>query len=39
MSIYPTAATSKTSGLYEMVLRRCRIIVVSDAGCDPRLLV
>jgi hypothetical protein len=22
-------------GLYEMVLRRCRIIVVSDAGCDP----
>jgi hypothetical protein len=23
-------------GLYEMVLRRCRIIVVSDAGCDPK---
>ena len=22
-------------GLYEMVLRRCRCIVVSDAGCDP----
>jgi len=22
-------------GIYEMVLRRCRIIVVSDAGCDP----
>ena len=22
-------------GLYEMVLRRCRHIVVSDAGCDP----
>jgi hypothetical protein len=22
-------------GLYEMVLRRCHIIVVSDAGCDP----
>lgn len=22
-------------GLYEMVLRRCRLIVVSDAGCDP----
>jgi len=22
-------------GLYEMVLRRCRYIVVSDAGCDP----
>jgi len=22
-------------GLYEMVLRRCRTIVVSDAGCDP----
>lgn len=22
-------------GLYEMVLRRCRFIVVSDAGCDP----
>ena len=22
-------------GLYEMVLRRCRWIVVSDAGCDP----
>ena len=22
-------------GLYEMVLRRCRVIVVSDAGCDP----
>ncbi len=21
--------------LYEMVLRRCRLIVVSDAGCDP----
>jgi hypothetical protein len=23
-------------GLYEMVLRRCRFIVVSDAGCDPK---
>ncbi|HEX2134918.1 MAG TPA: hypothetical protein VHG30_03300, partial [Microvirga sp.] len=23
-------------GLYEMVRRRCRFIVVSDAGCDPR---
>jgi hypothetical protein len=23
-------------GLYEMVLRRCRYIVVSDAGCDPK---
>jgi hypothetical protein len=23
-------------GLYEMVLRRCRFIVVSDAGCDPQ---
>src|SRR5207248_8980036 len=22
-------------GLYEMVARRCRYIVVSDAGCDP----
>ncbi|GKT09193.1 patatin-like phospholipase family protein [Desulforhabdus sp. TSK] len=22
-------------GLYEMVLRRCRFIVLSDAGCDP----
>jgi hypothetical protein len=22
-------------GLYEMVRRRCRVIVVSDAGCDP----
>jgi hypothetical protein len=22
-------------GLYEMVLRRCRYIVVSDGGCDP----
>jgi hypothetical protein len=22
-------------GIYEMVRRRCRIIVVSDAGCDP----
>ena len=22
-------------GLYEMVLRRCKLIVVSDAGCDP----
>jgi hypothetical protein len=22
-------------GLYEMVLRRCHIIVLSDAGCDP----
>lgn len=22
-------------GLYEMVLRRCRTIVISDAGCDP----
>ncbi len=23
-------------GLYEMVLRRCRFIVVIDAGCDPK---
>ncbi len=23
-------------GLYEVVLRRCRRVVVSDAGCDPR---
>ncbi|HUP62188.1 MAG TPA: patatin-like phospholipase family protein [Thermoanaerobaculia bacterium] len=23
-------------GLYEMVLRRCRYIVVSDGGCDPQ---
>jgi hypothetical protein len=23
-------------GLYEMVLRRCHVIVVSDAGCDPK---
>jgi hypothetical protein len=23
-------------GLYEMVLRRCRFIVVSDGGCDPK---
>jgi hypothetical protein len=23
-------------GVYEMVLRRCRYIVVSDAGCDPK---
>jgi hypothetical protein len=23
-------------GLYEMVLRRCHSIIVSDAGCDPR---
>ena len=23
-------------GLYEMVRRRCRRIVVSDAGCDPK---
>lgn len=23
-------------GLYEVVLRRCRLVVVSDAGCDPR---
>ena len=23
-------------GLYEMVLRRCKVIVVSDAGCDPK---
>ena len=22
-------------GLYEMVRRRCRFIVLSDAGCDP----
>ena len=22
-------------GLYEMVLRRCRLVLVSDAGCDP----
>ena len=25
-------------GLYEMVRRRCRVIVVSDAGCDPNLV-
>jgi hypothetical protein len=23
-------------GLYEMILRRCKVIVVSDAGCDPK---
>jgi hypothetical protein len=23
-------------GLYEMVVRRCHLILVSDAGCDPR---
>ena len=23
-------------GLYEMIRRRCRLIVVSDAGCDPK---
>jgi Patatin-like phospholipase len=23
-------------GLYEMVRRRCRLIIVSDAGCDPK---
>src|SRR5580700_10420619 len=23
-------------GIYEMVRRRCRYIVVSDAGCDPK---
>jgi hypothetical protein len=23
-------------GLYEMVRRRCRVIIVSDAGCDPK---
>jgi hypothetical protein len=23
-------------GLYEMILRRCRLIVLSDAGCDPK---
>jgi hypothetical protein len=23
-------------GLYEMIRRRCRLIVVSDAGCDPQ---
>jgi hypothetical protein len=23
-------------GLYEMVLRRCRYIVISDGGCDPK---
>jgi hypothetical protein len=22
-------------GLYEMIMRRCKLIVVSDAGCDP----
>ena len=25
-------------GLYELVRRRCRVIVVSDAGCDPDFL-
>jgi hypothetical protein len=25
-------------GLYEMVLRRCHLILVSDAGCDPRFV-
>ena len=29
------AATSRISALYEMVRRRCRCIVLSDAGCDP----
>jgi hypothetical protein len=24
------------TGIYEMVRRRCRIILVSDAGCDPK---
>ncbi len=23
-------------GLYEMVLRRCRVVLLSDAGCDPK---
>ena len=35
-SISPTAGISKISALYEMVRRRCRCIVVSDAGCDPK---
>ena len=34
-SISPTAGISRTSGLYEMIRRRCRCIVISDAGCDP----
>src|SRR5262249_51875978 len=25
-------------GIYEMVLRRCRYIVVSDGGCDPKYI-
>ena len=34
MSTYPTAATSRTWGCTRWSLRRCRWIVVSDAGCD-----
>ncbi len=34
-STCPTVVTSRTSGLYEMVRRRCRFIVVVDGGCDP----
>ena len=36
MCISPMAGTSRISGIYEMVRRRCRYIVVCDAGCDPR---
>jgi hypothetical protein len=25
-------------GIYEMVRRRCRLIVISDAGCDPKTI-
>jgi hypothetical protein len=32
--IYPTGATFENLGLYEMVRRRCRYILVVDAGCD-----
>jgi hypothetical protein len=26
-------------GMYEMVRRRCRLIVISDAGCDPKTVL
>jgi len=35
MFICQMAVISKTWGFYEMIRRRCRYIVVSDAGCDP----
>ena len=33
--IFQTAVISRLSGMYEMIRRRCRNIVVSDAGNDP----